>query len=210
MNQTKARPQTAGRIPNHRTQDEPRVLDLTAHRLRKQYVRTADDLPGGRKSLGRGQWRARNAQKGAHTPALSSLRALTADAANVAAELVASGCRDEAQLVALALEPLLPVLLEMDSRNPLPSVWALHSAETETQGRADVAMCQYATTGTAEDREKAMAAVLAHAVAALRLHRSLHRDGARVALGQPERASQMSAGFRALIHDLRGDGPRSA
>lgn len=210
MDQTKARPKSAGKNPNPPTQADPRVLDFVAARERLAYVRAADALPGGRKSLGRASWRARNAAKGSHTPALSSLRDLTAKSAAVAAELVASGCDDEAHLIALALEPLLPVLLELDARHPMPSVWTLHRDETRTQGVADDAMTTYATTGTEADRDAAQRAIMAHAVAALRLWARLDVDGARVALGQPERASRLPEALRRMVAAVRGDGPRSA
>lgn len=203
MSKTFRRPRKAEDPPKSA---DPRILDFVAARERKAFVAAADRCPGGRKNMG---WRGKNASKGTYTPAMGTLRAATTAAADIAAELVASGCRDEAALVRLVMEPLLPVLMEMDTHRPMPPLWSLYEQETSTQAEADVAVLHAIQTGTAEDREFAQQATMRHAVAAMRLWCRLELDCAFTALDRPDRASTLPAMVAAMV-DMVRDRPRGA
>lgn len=175
MTKPHRRPQRAGSTPNN----DPRVLDYAAFKMRRDYVGAADRLPSGRKGMGRDAWRSKNASKGTHTPAIRTLREVSA-----AAKPLAAAGAGTADLLRLALDAVLPALYEVDRVSPLDGFWPLHRAETACQGAQDDAVTRYLTTGTAADRAEAMDATVSHMAALFRLYQRLTLDELRAALGE--------------------------
>ena len=169
--------QSARRRPEQRPAADPKIVDLTMYRAQRAYVRAADALPAGRKSLGKRQWTAKKAAAGTWTPAIRDLRSL-ADAAVPLAEAGAS----VADIIALVGEVMLPVLRAVDARRPIGPLWTIHSAEVKAGGEQDVAITNYAQTGTLADCHAAMDATLAQAVLLLRVYQRLLLDSAALEL----------------------------